>query len=441
MRAPAEKLGTLDESIPENSFFSDELFSPGLGAIEIVETNDTEFVETTDTPGEDDDLPDGASETGNGTDETPPAEATNGNMHERVANLEKVIAHLARTLESSKEPTKSPTEQGARMENLPVAEKGWGATDGNNVMDRASSGSATAFRLDQIPPFPKDVPANKLWEAWQRFIENFELAVSLTSASDPVSRAKLLFLAMGPDLQGIVRAAKLRPNLDNSGCYTRFVSNVDTHLKSMTDTSSEHEAFIGMYQMKGESVVTFHSRLTEKVRLCGYSPDDQDRFVRTQLLKGMRNRELAKTARTFGYDTNYIVQSAIRNDAYETDNRPDDNHEQAAYAVAHRDNEERRYGKNVPKAQSRVGSMGTDQKSARYGQGRRSRCSRCNRLSHSGNPCPAVNKRCNSCGTVGHFAAACRKRRVNQVQESQNEKRKRLDSTDWNKDEIAQQVR
>lgn len=461
VRAPAELLDMQEDRSIDDSFFSDELFPSGLGAIEVVETIEADPVGTADVVGDEVDTSVDVCATEKPTDETPPTAVSNVDMHERVSNLEKVIAHLARSLESSKrstdlQETSSDTRQAVEKgwgttgeqnaetssDNRQAVEKSWGITGEQNVMDRASSGSASSFRWDQIPPFPRDVPANKLWEEWQRFLENFEIAVSLSCAFDPVSRAKLLFLSMGPDLQGIVRAAKLRPNLDNSMCYTRFVNNVDAHLKSMTDTSSEHEAFTGMQQRKGESVVSFHSRLTEKVRLCGYSPEDQERFVRTQLLKGMQNKGLAKTARTFGYETNYIVQCATRDEAFEEDNKQNDNRDQTAYAVTNRgDDDDKRFKKYTPRSRDRLESKVIDQKSGRHGHGRRSRCSRCNRLSHSGNRCPAINKKCNSCGTVGHFAMACRKRRVNQVQDNHNVKRKRNDSSDYNEDDIDKQVR
>nr|XP_029730313.1 uncharacterized protein LOC115267464 [Aedes albopictus] len=54
----------------------------------------------------------------------------------------------------------------------------------------------------------------------------------------------------------------------------------------------------------------------------------------------------------------------------------------------------------------------------RYSQepSRRFRCRRCHGHSHSNLPCPALNRNCNICGERGHFAAACRRARVRQLQ-------------------------
>lgn len=91
-----------------------------------------------------------------------------------------------------------------------------------------------------MKPFPKNIPANKMWEEWTKYIENFEIAASLSNATVPVRRSQLLFLSLGEELQGIVRAAKLRPNLNDSKCYTILVKNIDEHLQSMTDSTAEH---------------------------------------------------------------------------------------------------------------------------------------------------------------------------------------------------------
>ncbi|XP_058814309.1 uncharacterized protein LOC131678289 [Topomyia yanbarensis] len=235
---------------------------------------------------------------------------------------------------------------------------------------------------------------------------------------------------MGEDLQGIVRAAKLRPDLRDPQCYATMVKNIDAHLKSMTDTAAEHEAFMNMRQSKDESAVAFHARLQEKVRLCGYSPNDQERFVRVQLLKGLTNRELAKAARTFGHETIYIVQSATRDEAYHTENATSSGI--SALAVSQRRSVSD--GK-FRKRQNRNQDTGIRQRYVPYtnkpGLGRRFRCSKCNRMGHKQDLCPALNKKCNTCGMLGHFAVTCHKKRVSLIQEKQE----RREPKGWTDDE------
>ncbi|XP_062556780.1 uncharacterized protein LOC134221606 [Armigeres subalbatus] len=284
------------------------------------------------------------------------------------------------------------------------------------------STSTGGIRWEHIQPFPNDVPANMMWEQWNRFIDRFEIAVSISNVHDPIKRSQILYLSMGEKLQGIARAARLRPNLKDPDCYKVFVRNIETYLQSMVDITAEHEMFSNLKQDIDEPALTFHARLMEKVRLCRYSSSDEDRFVRMQLLKGMRNRELAKTARTFGYDTTFIVQSATREEAYAAGTAQSRSSE--AFVVA-KDRQRRhissdrvptrRYdaandGKFRPKRQRE-----SDDPSY-HGRGRRSRCPKCFLLFHKFGSCPAFDRNCKACGERGHFAAACRKKNANSIQ-------------------------
>lgn len=283
--------------------------------------------------------------------------------------------------------------------------------------------SFSSVRWENIKPFPAGVAANQMWEEWNRYIENFELAATLSNANDPVRRSQLLFLSMGTELQGIVRAAKLRPSLNDADCYRKFVANIRAYFQSMTDASAEHEAFSNMRQLKSETAVAFHARLMAKVRLCGYSPSDHDRFVRSQLLKGLRNKDLVKAARTYGHDTNYIVQAATRDEAYETVRvTAADNIEPYAVNHVHRkpsvqESIRKRLRTDTTGPQSKR-SRTMQQPAHRYSQdpGRRGRCRRCNGRSHSNFPCPALNRNCNYCGERGHYAICCRQAHVRLVE-------------------------
>lgn len=348
-------------------------------------------------------------------------------INDRLNSMEQMLIEMKRTMERGP-PTAAPVgTQEPVSSSADRTEYGWGFSHDSTT--QKSFGSQPSLRWE-APVFPKNVPANKLWEAWHRFLENFEISATLSNAYDPARRAQMLFLSMGEDLQGIVRAAKLRPDLRDPQCYAIMVKNIDGHLKSMTDTSAEHEAFMNMRQRQGESAVAFHTRLQEKARLCGYSPDDQERFVRAQLLKGLANRELAKTARTFGYDTIHIVQSASRDETYIDENKTENATSigSSALAVSQRSNgsaSKFRKRKNSNVRERRAPYMG------KSNQGRRSRCVKCDRMKHKDEPCPALTRKCNACGTIGHFAAVCFKKRINQVQEKQE----KTEHTGWSDDE------
>lgn len=334
-------------------------------------------------------------------------------LREEVAELKRTVAELTSGI-------KKRQDDNLRSDDI---DESWSCPR-NLPSSSQATRNITNIRWDQIKPFPKGLPANKMWQEWTKYIQNFEIAASLSNAYDPARRSQLLFLSMGDELQSIVRAARLRPNLNDEYCYTTFIKNIEGHLRSLTDTAAEHQAFTCMQQEKGESVVNFHARLMEKVRLCQYSSDDQERFVRAQLIKGMSNRELARASRTFGYETNFIVQSAMRDEAYQGDEIRRDNVQDPMINQVRGPTFKSRF--NGKRRGEDGGNFGSRDKQQRFNRsfndnlptGRRQRCSRCNRWSHWNRPCPASKQKCNSCDVVGHFAAACRQKRVNAVQDA-----------------------
>ena len=135
----------------------------------------------------------------------------------------------------------------------------------------------------------------------------------------------------------------------------------------------------------------------------------------------MKNRELAKTARTYGYDTNFIVQSATRDEAFQVDSLPlESTHLDStmAMAITHAQSRDSVQRKRMAADEREFDSR---RKLARStgrnweipSTRRQERCSRCN----SDRLCPALSRNCNACGLRGHFAATCRRRRVRIVEE------------------------
>ncbi|XP_055598094.1 uncharacterized protein LOC129747771 [Uranotaenia lowii] len=278
------------------------------------------------------------------------------------------------------------------------------------------------IRWDIIKPFPKNVPTSKMWEAWKRFIEDFEIAASLANIRNQKRRMDMLLLSMGDELKSIVRAAKLRPPADDN-CFIKFVNNIDVYLKSMTDPAAEHEAFSNMRQEEGESAISFHARLTEKVRLCGYSEADTDRFVWTQLTKGLRNADLRKDARIYGHDVNKIVVSATRAEAFASDSiQPVI--ESSAMTVSRNFKPVRSSQRSRPFRQPNYQARARNQNRYNpYGSHRRNqiprrkRCIRCFESIHIDEPCPAEDKQCYRCRKIGHLAKACRNPEVDVIQD------------------------
>lgn len=333
---------------------------------------------------------------------------------ERIERMEKMLAGINEAL-SRFQPSSRPMADDNPDNSWNLSNEASGSSGGN---------IASSIRWDHIKPFPSGIPANKMWEEWNRYIENFEIAISFSNMNDPVKRTQLLFLSIGSELQEIIKAAKLRPSLANPDCYRTFVTNIKTYFRSMTDTAAEHEAFSRMRQESGESAVAFYARLMCKVRACNYSADDVDRFVRAQLLSGLRNRELVKQARIYGYETNFIVQSAAREDTYEAETRQQESSNVFEVKRAQGSSPFDRSNRKRPNPGRRVDEIMTKQYRSNdpRSEGNRQRCTRCFLFRHRNGQCPALGRKCNRCGKPGHFVAACRQRQVNAVKFEQTDK-------------------
>ncbi|XP_055533088.1 uncharacterized protein LOC129723128 [Wyeomyia smithii] len=191
------------------------------------------------------------------------------------------------------------------------------------------------------------------------------------------------------------------------------------YLRSLVDVTVEHTAFTDMKQRSGESALLFHARLKQKICLIGYTEADQDKAVHTQLLKGMRDKELAKSARTLGYPTSFVVQCATREEAYTAESeQPGPSH---TFAVQR--NGRQTSNRSQWKREREMINDGGNQRNKRdssdsmnRGQARRSRCSKCNMLFHKYGTCPAEKNNCRSCGKRGHFEVVCWKKVANTVQ-------------------------
>ncbi|KAL9706640.1 hypothetical protein quinque_010158 [Culex quinquefasciatus] len=300
------------------------------------------------------------------------------------------------------------------------------------VPEPVASSSDTAprsVRWDNIKPFPDGVPANKLYEQWQRYIRNFEMAADLKQCQ-------------GSD-HSIAVVADLGKNL--------------------------------------KKAISFLARIKEKAKLCGYSAENLDYHVRSQFLKGLANRDIVKDARRYKRSISEIVSAATNDEAYEAVEVPervgifavekhrgrsrdsardaerdrefarggdrsrewsrgrnrnrewpqdgDRNREQVQTGERGREwtrnrgrnrewtQDEDRKRKFTPENTTKPATRRFDEATPKRfrnddrGRGRRAKCSRCLGFAHGARDCPAMDKLCFLCNEIGHFSVTCRQRR------------------------------
>lgn len=345
--------------------------------------------------------------------EQPPVSAVDS----RISRLEKAVVDLAQIMiEKEQEGKKQQTDANASISN--------------REKESVQAGGRTV-KLDQLRPFPKDVASNRLYQEWQKYLETFEIAMSLQEVNEPHKMANGLYMAVGDYLRDILRAANLspRPTEDGPDCYNNFVKNVGDHLRSMTDPMLEYDSFREMKQEAGESAISFHARLVDRAKLCGYGPVAEEHMVLSQLLKGLRDREIAKAAKIFDHDAKFIVRAATRSETLDPmpEPQPGPSGSGTVFAVNR--------GRDTQQTRKRTFGQGNDSNSANrdnsfrssrgrgsngagghrgkkqkgFGRGKKNRCSRCNYWIHEKlEDCPALNAECYECHEEGHFAVTCR---------------------------------
>lgn len=330
------------------------------------------------------------------------------NMLDRLERMEKtVFATPGRQAQSS--GVAVPPWLAPRVESSQISSNLEDSTSSQTKVDNFG-----AIRWD-IRPFPQGIPTNKLWTEWCRFKSNFEIATDLNNVRT-CSRAKLLYLLMGDQLQGLITAAKLCPSFDDPHCYLTLTQNISTYLRSLVDTTAEHEEFTRLKQEFNESLVTFYARVVEKASMCGYG-NDENRFIRSQILHGMSNRDVANAARTYNHDIQSVIQAATRAEAFNINAGPSKVEGIMEVTSSQRSGQKRPLAVGWNSRDGRGRANGPPNK--RYPQnrvvGKHNRCFRCDRPKHYGKQCPALYKNCNTCNERGHFSATCRKIRVNNL--------------------------
>ncbi|XP_062557160.1 uncharacterized protein LOC134222022 [Armigeres subalbatus] len=112
---------------------------------------------------------------------------------DRIDRMEEMIANMNNFMNRFEAHTRpAPTDN----------DDGWKSS--NDVHPRGSGeNSSSSIRWDHLKPFPSGIAANKMWEEFNRYVENFEIAASLNNVNDPVKRSQQLFLSIGDELQAV----------------------------------------------------------------------------------------------------------------------------------------------------------------------------------------------------------------------------------------------
>ena len=168
--------------------------------------------------------------------------------------------------------------------------------------------------------------------------------------------------------------------------------------------TAERAKFLSVVQGVGKSDDNFLARLREEARYCDFEKhksvtNPEYELVKTKFISGMRDPE-AKLKLLDGIKTKPTMSLSEMTESLQfrsqamafasssTGNRPFVIKEEVGY------NLKKTYRKPSEKFPGNKGNGNL--------------CNRCGGKRHSSKPCPALNKKCNTCEKVGHFSKMCR---------------------------------
>lgn len=273
---------------------------------------------------------------------------------------------------------------------------------------RKSGGGSRSFgRMPSIAEFGKH-PAGEQLSAWSDWSALVYTAMTFAPGWDEEQRASYILLTGGQVLRDTVSMFGLQ-DWKSQRPFTRLMENIGRHFASLTDPTLTLQALVVCKQKHGESVSEYYARLVKLTKQSGR--DDED-FIRTHFLNGIMDSSLRKLAMLSGWGLTEAVTAAIRNEAMNASLNTEESamrspFRQEVIAAVNRQERPQRWQQGVGKARSFGGQprQGSDRQSTNQTQP----CDKCGVRVHRNAVCPAIGKKCNGCGAVGHFKRMCRR--------------------------------
>lgn len=293
-------------------------------------------------------------------------------------------------------------------------------------------------------PFPKGLPAAKQYAAWIDWKKQLEVSLELMNATSQHIKASLLFLHAGEEIREIISAYGYMPDRasvqDNFKHYDNVVARLDKYFQEATDETIDLETLWAMKQEQNETARVFLTRLMRQTALCDLH---DGKIVRTNLLRGMANKGIAKLAMANDWELEKIIKAATREEALVVGQQPLSMFGQPAPAIeVFQMNKMKDYEEcnQVERSKRSSETFRANENSQRYKKpkfepGRftsRKRyddvkpCPNCGIRFHRNGTCPAEGKSCLNCNKVGHFRRMCRIS-VNQVQKEKDDENEQDD--------------
>lgn len=193
----------------------------------------------------------------------------------------------------------------------------------NQQYDRMPSrSSGGTIRFQRPPPLQENVQVAERYERWLDWKGVFDVALAVCD-DQPSEQQKvlLLFTSVGPETQRTIRLLGLPPmHRGNSIAgreYEELSRGLNSFFRGMVDESIDYARFHEAKQERDEGIHKYSLRLRGLATCVNIVPTSF--AFRHQLLKGMRDRELATEAADDSIPLGILIQTAARKEQREMD--------------------------------------------------------------------------------------------------------------------------
>lgn len=295
------------------------------------------------------------------------------------------------------QPPARSTPYGRASEQFPV---------GPNTQEQQRTSN---LRFHRPLPLAENIPVAEKYERWLDWKEGFDVALTVCEGN-PSEQQKvgLLFTSVGAETQRTIRILGLPPThaggWSNGNEYESLSRGLNNYFRGMVDEAVDYARFHDAKQGLSEDIHRYTMRLRELAAGINVAPSSFG--FRHQLLKGMRNRELAAEATDDNIPLGELIPIAARKEqreASEAKQKPEeawrafDPKRAEVAAVA----ESKRFYTSTKRKLPR--EREDDQPA-----GKSKQCRYCGGHQHTNKKsCPAYGKSCRDCGKPNHFAKVC----------------------------------
>jgi hypothetical protein len=244
-------------------------------------------------------------------------------------------------------------------------------------------------------------------QRWTKWIRECTRYLNGSGVKNGAQKLDTLLYLVGPDVSDIYDTMTKTNNT-----FEEAVTLLTAHFLPLKNLDFEYYNFGQMRQKSGESVDDFVVRLKEAGKRCEYATTVLDAEIKKQVILGCKSEHLKEAILAkVGCTVSDILTMARTSEAVRkqaqciTKSEPE-------YAV-----KSEPIGAIQPRqAGSSRGQlqMSESKKDAKDDKGAK-RCFSCNRAWPHEGECPAKNRKCNTCGTMGHFSACCKQIKDKQV--------------------------